>query len=65
MFQTLARVMKTPSDTLKVECAACHRTANWERAQAFKLFGSDASPYEVRTRLRCKGCGSTRAKVWI
>lgn len=64
MFQTLARTM-APADTLKVECG-CGRRTTWTRAQAVKAFGEDASPADIRRRLRCTDCGrSNWATVWI
>jgi hypothetical protein len=64
MFQTLARTM-AHSETLKAECA-CGRRTTWLRAEAFKVFGNDSTPTDVRRRLRCKDCGrSGWATVWI
>jgi hypothetical protein len=57
MFQTLARVMQSPLDTLKIECGACGRRAVWSRAEAFDRLGPGASPTKVRARLRCAACG--------
>jgi hypothetical protein len=66
MFQTLARVMLSPGDTLKIECNACRRRVEWSRAEAFVKLGSDASPHDVRERLRCTVCGEVRrARAWI
>jgi ribosomal protein S27AE len=66
MFQTLARVMRSPMDTLKIECGACHHRATWPRARAFEVLGGGASPRAVRDRLRCGRCGDTRSlRVWI
>lgn len=66
MFETLARVMTAPGDTLKVECQVCsHRTA-WTRAEAFERLGADASPFTARRRLACGRCGErSRLEVWI
>ncbi|MBV8685025.1 MAG: hypothetical protein JO111_19295 [Caulobacteraceae bacterium] len=65
MFQTLARVMTSTADTLKIECAACQRRAEWPRTQAFEQLGSDACPPEARHRLRCAACGARRPRIWI
>jgi hypothetical protein len=66
MFQTLARVMLSGADTLKIECGACRRRAEWSRPQAFERLGPDATPREVCQRLRCSACGaSRRARAWI
>jgi len=64
LFENLGKVM-APTDTLKLTCADCGRRAEWPRAQAFRLFGPDAAPYEVRRRARCGGCGSRRVDVAI
>jgi hypothetical protein len=60
MFETLARVMLSPGDRLKMRCAACGHRAEWSRAQAFAAFGADASPFVVRRALVCGACGETR-----
>lgn len=66
MFQTLLRVMQSPSDTLKLECAACGRRTTWSREEAFARLGQGATPYDVRARLRCSACGAVRsAGAWI
>jgi hypothetical protein len=57
MFQNLRRVMGEAS-TLKLECEACGHEARWTRSQAFARLDPDASPYEIRTRLRCESCGA-------
>jgi hypothetical protein len=54
-----------PTDTLKLTGADCGRRAEWPREQAFRLFGPDAAPYEVRRRARCGGCGSRRVDVAV
>ena len=66
MFQTLAWVMLSGADTLKIECGACRRRVEWERALAFARLGSDATPHEAHQRLRCSVCGACRrAQGWI
>jgi hypothetical protein len=64
MFQTLHRVM-APADTLKVVCDGCEHAAEWPQAIAFARMGPDATPADVRRRLRCGQCGVADAKVWI
>jgi hypothetical protein len=64
MFQTLSRSM-APGETLKAECG-CGRQASWPQAQAMRVFGPDATPYDIRRRLRCLGCDRLDwARVWI
>lgn len=65
MFQTLHRMM-AGSATLKIECEACRRRTTWSQDEAFKRLGPDATPYDVRRRLVCGGCGTAGwARVWI
>jgi ribosomal protein S27E len=65
MFQTLHRMMSSAA-TLKITCDGCGHEATWTGAQALKRLGPDATPFDVRRRLRCGGCGHTgRARTWI
>jgi len=64
MFQNLNRSMD-PRGRLQARCAGCGRTAFWGKAAACRIFGPDATPYEVRRRLKCTDCGAARAEVWI
>ena len=65
MFQTLARTMH-PHDTLRIACEGCGRSAGWTRTEAFQRLGPDATPADIRWRLRCDGCGEKgKARVWI
>lgn len=65
MFQTLHRVMK-PTDTLKIRCEGCGHGADWPQRLAFQRIGPDATPSEVRRRLRCSQCGeSVHLRTWI
>jgi hypothetical protein len=66
MFETLGKVMRSQSDTLKVECLNCGRRKTFTQAEAFKSFGPGAAPYDVRGKVRCTACGrSGFAKVWV
>ena len=66
MFETLARVMTSPGDTLKIQCQACGHEIVWTRREAFGRLGLDASPFSARRRLACGHCGErTRLGVWI
>lgn len=66
MFETLARVMTSPGDNLKVHCQACGHRAAWTRSEAFERLGADASPFTARRRLACGRCGErVRLEVWI
>jgi hypothetical protein len=65
MFQTLRRTLSAGA-TLKAECGACRRRVEFRQAEAFARFGPDASPFAIRARLRCEGCGARdRVEVWI
>ncbi len=66
MFQTLARVMTAPADTLQIHCLACQHRAIWTRKEAFDRLGPDSSPYEVGKKLVCGQCGArNRASVTV
>ena len=66
MFETLARVMTSPTDMLKVTCQTCGHHIAWTRHEAFANLGSDASPFTTRRRLACGRCGErARLEVWI
>ena len=64
MFQTLHRMMAN-GGTLQVACEACPHASSLDRDVAFRLLGPDASPAEVRAKLRCSGCGQGSPRVWI
>jgi hypothetical protein len=65
MFQNLHRMMAGAA-TLKITCEACGHEAAWTQAQAFRLLGPDATPFDIRRRLACSACGRTgRVHVWI
>lgn len=65
MFQTLHRTMG-PQETLKLQCDGCDRRTTWTYAQAVAHCGPDATPSDIRRRLKCQGCGAeARARIWI
>jgi endogenous inhibitor of DNA gyrase (YacG/DUF329 family) len=64
MFQTLCRTMGA-QDVLTARCAACGRQARWTRPQALARFGPDATPFDVRRRLKCAACGSGAVQASI
>lgn len=65
MFQNLHRMMGEAAQ-LKIACETCEHGVSWTRQQAFLWLGPDATPYEIRRRLRCTRCGAAgRARVWI
>jgi hypothetical protein len=63
MFETLERIMLTPSDRLTITCEACGHAAILSRRAAFTFFGPDASPFTVRRRSRCRLCGERERLV--
>ena len=65
MFQILHRMMSGAA-TLNITCEGCGHEATWTCAQALKRLGPDATPFDVRRKLRCSGCGRAgRARTWI
>lgn len=65
MFQNLRRMMGE-AQTLKIRCEACKRGTEWNREEAFRRLGPDATPSDARRRLVCGECGSAGwARVWI
>lgn len=66
MFQTLARVMRSPTDTLKLKCEPCGHEEAFARTMAWRCFGADSTPPDVRRRARCSKCGARgSALVWV
>lgn len=63
MFENLTRTMR-PDHTLKLRCDACGHQAAFDRDTAFKLFGPDASPFEIRRRGKCRDC-ETSGRVTV
>lgn len=59
MFETLGAALRA-GDRLTLRCLACGREASWPRERALSAFGPFAPPWEVRSRVRCSGCGETR-----
>lgn len=64
-LETLGRVMNASTDTLKLKCRTCGHEAVWSRADAFRLYGPGATPYEVRHRSRCTVCRGREVEAWI
>jgi hypothetical protein len=66
MFETLAKVMSSSADTLKIHCLACQHRAVWTRQEAFDRLGPDSGPYIVGKKLICERCGArNRASVTV
>jgi len=59
MFQTLHRTMS--HRPLRLTCQDCGHEAAWNRSEAMRRCGPDATPMDLRHRLRCGACGSRRA----
>ncbi|KQW67011.1 hypothetical protein ASE17_19675 [Phenylobacterium sp. Root77] len=53
-YETLSNSMHS-QDRLKVACA-CGHTSHFNLGEALALFGQDATPYDIRRRLRCRRC---------
>lgn len=65
MFQNLHRMMGEAA-TLKMACDGCGHEATWTARQAIDRLGADATPADIRRRLKCKDCGQAgRVRVWI
>jgi len=52
--ETLSRSMRY-HDRLKVKCR-CGHEGSFSQAEAVQVFGADATPYDIRKRLRCSAC---------
>jgi DNA-directed RNA polymerase subunit RPC12/RpoP len=59
MFQNLHRTM-TAAKPLRITCQDCAHGVAWDRGEAMKRCGPDATPMDLRDRLRCGACGSRR-----
>lgn len=65
MFQTLHRTMAR-TDTLKLRCESCGHRVTWTYGEAVRWCGPDATPTDIRRRVRCKACGAEgRVQIWI
>lgn len=53
-YETLGRTMSYDG-ALKIACACGHRSSIPSR-DALQVFGEDATPYDIRRRLRCSQC---------
>ena len=63
-YETLGRMMSF-NTTLKTKCP-CGHEASFSFRDAITLFGEDATPYDVRRRLRCSQCHQVgKAEAWI
>lgn len=64
MFQNLGRMMNY-NQSLKVKCACGHQS-EFSCKDAFALFGPDATPVDIRRRVRCSQHQDQRTvEVWI
>ena len=54
-YETLATAMRY-QDKLKIECGHCGHKAEIGQRDAIELFGPDATPFDIRHRLRCSRC---------
>lgn len=53
-YETLGSMMRY-HDRLKVACACGHK-GDFSQAEAYALFGEDATPFDIRRRMRCSQC---------
>ncbi|CAN7311897.1 hypothetical protein LJR164_001659 [Phenylobacterium sp. LjRoot164] len=53
-YETLTTAMRY-QDRLKIACECGHQ-ADFSQADAIKVFGPDATPFDIRRRLRCSRC---------
>jgi hypothetical protein len=53
-YETLGAMM-CYQDRLKVACTCSHRS-DFSLGEALALFGHDATPYDIRRRMRCSRC---------
>lgn len=54
-YETLGTVLRY-QDKLKIECGRCGHKAEIGQRDAIALFGGDATPFDIRRRLRCSRC---------
>jgi DNA-directed RNA polymerase subunit RPC12/RpoP len=59
MFQMIHRTMNG-TKPLRITCEDCGHGVAWNRAEAIERCGSDATPMDLRDKLRCGLCGSRR-----
>lgn len=64
LCESLGRAMG-PRDRLKLECELCRRLVALPRGHAFRTFGAGATPWEVRRRAVCGGCGGRKVSVTV
>lgn len=63
-YETLGKMMSY-NDTLKVKCNCGHELSIPQK-DAVSVFGADATPFDIRRRLRCSQCGELgKVEVWI
>lgn len=53
-YETLSTTLLR-HERLRAACA-CGHLAEFSQAKAIRLFGPDATPYDIRRRLRCSRC---------
>jgi hypothetical protein len=63
-YETLGNMMSF-NTILRTKCA-CGHEGSFSHRDALTLFGADATPFDVRRRLRCSKCHQVgKAEVWI
>lgn len=56
-IETLAKIMGSDADTLKLKCDACGHRAEYARRDAWQIWGMRATPHSIRRRAKCILCG--------
>jgi hypothetical protein len=64
MFQMIHRTMTT-GHPLRITCQDCTHGVAWDRAEAIARCGPEATPMDLRDRLRCSACGSRRVQYQL
>jgi DNA-directed RNA polymerase subunit RPC12/RpoP len=60
-------IHRTVSDErpLRIRCEDCGHGARWGRAEAIRRCRAEATPADLRDKLRCGQCGSRRVRFSI
>jgi len=56
-IETLAVILGSDTDRLKLECKSCGHKSSYARQDAWRIWGMNATPYSIRRRAKCILCG--------